>query len=160
LLSATISLFHIAIARKKNMTEGQETMTENKQLLRIKTSMYIAFVGGILTPLLETVRRWNQISDIRYFINWFDDYIIGGFLFFAARATYKSVEKGRKYLIASWGFATGMSFYSFFSQLQAIDRPDPAPVSSSTVAIVKGIMFLVCIISLVFSLNDNSIETK
>lgn len=131
-------------------------MIGNKQLLRIKISMYLAFVGGILTPILETVRRWHQLSEIRYFITWFDDYIIGGFLFFAAWKTYKSLAKGRKYLIASWGFATGMSFYSFFSQLQAINLPDPAPVSSSTVAIVKGIMFLGCIISLVFSLSDET----
>jgi hypothetical protein len=134
-------------------------MTEDKQLLRIKISMYIAFVGGILTPVLESVRRWHQISDIRYFMTWFDDYIIGSFLVFAAWRTHKSIAKGRKYLIASWGIATGMSFYSFFSQLQAINHPDPAPVSTSTVAIVKGIMFLVCIISLLFSLTDNSLET-
>jgi hypothetical protein len=135
-------------------------MTGNKHLLRIKVSMHIAFVGGILTPLLETIRRWHQLSDSRYFITWFDDYIIGGFLFFAAWKTYKSITRGRKYLIAAWGFAAGMSFYSFFSQLQALHQPDPAPVSTSAVAIVKGIMFLTCIISLVFSLADNSSEAK
>lgn len=122
--------------------------------------MYTAFVGGFLTPLLETARRWHQLTDPRYFISWFDDYIIGGFLFFAAWKTYKSVAKGRKYLIASWGFAGGMSFYSFFSQLQALDQPDPAPVSPSAVAIVKGIMFLTCILCLFFTLNDSSVEAK
>lgn len=122
--------------------------------------MYTAFVGGILTPLLETVRRWHQMLDSRYFISWFDDYMIGAFLFFAAWKTYKSVATGRKYLIASWGFATGMIFYSFFGQLQAINQSDPGPVSSSTVVLTKGVMFLICITSLVFSLIDNPLGKK
>jgi hypothetical protein len=125
-------------------------------MLKIKISMYIAFVGGVVTPLLETIRRWQQLTDIHYFITWFDDYIIGGFLFFAAWKTYKSVTTGRQYLIASWGFATGMCFYSFFSQLQAVNQQDPAPVSTLTVVIVKGVMFLTCITCLLFSLSNSS----
>ena len=128
--------------------------------MRIKISMYLAFAGGILTPLLETIRRWHQLSDSRYFISWFDDYLIGGFLFFAALKTYKSIAKGQKYLTAAWGLATGMAFYSFFGQLQSLDQPDPVPVSSSTVAIIKGIMLLACIVCLVFSLEDNLNENK
>ncbi len=129
-------------------------MADERRMLKLKVSMYLAFVSGFLTPILETVRRWHQIPDIQYFFAWFDDYLIGGFLFFAAWKTYKSLSQGRKYLIASWGVATGMSFYSFASQLQAINQQDPAPVSSATVAGVKGIMILVCIISLVFALDD------
>ena len=117
--------------------------------------MYTAFVGGIFTPLLETIRRWHQMSDSRCFISWFDDYMIGAFLIFSAWKTYRSVATGRKYLIASWGFATGMIFYSFFGQLLAINQPDPGPVSSSTVALIKGIMFVICVASLTFSLIDN-----
>ena len=98
--------------------------------------------------------------DIHYFLAWFDDYMVGGLLFFAAWTAYKSIEKGRKYLVAAWGIATGMSFYSFTSQLQVINQPDPAPVSSSTVAIVKGIMFLVAVVCLVFSLSDHELKPE
>jgi hypothetical protein len=126
----------------------------------IKVSMYIAFAGGVLTPVLETIRRWHQMPDLHYFISWFDDYMIGGFLFFAAWKTFKLTINGIKYLNAAWGFATGMIFYSFFGQIQTINQPDPAPVSSLAVAIIKGVMFLICICSLILSLKGNYAETK
>jgi hypothetical protein len=47
-----------------------------------RVSMYVAFAASILLPILETIRRWDQLAEPRYFITWFDDYIIGGFLFF------------------------------------------------------------------------------
>jgi hypothetical protein len=128
--------------------------------MKIKISMYLAFVGGLVTPLLETIRRWDQLSDIRYFIMWFDDYLIGGFLIFAAFKTYRSALNGQKYLSSAWGVATGMSFYSFFGQLISLDRPDPAPVASSTVAIIKGLMLLVCIVSMIFSYQNISSERE
>ena len=87
---------------------------QKKIPLGLRISMYVAFVGGILTPILETIRRWHQMSDLHYFVSWFDDYLIGGFLFFAAWKTHKMPDSGHKYLIAAWGFATGMIFYSFF----------------------------------------------
>jgi hypothetical protein len=116
--------------------------------------MYLAFVGGVLTPLLETIRRWNQLTDFRYFVFWFDDYLIGGFLIFAAYKTYTSAAVGQKYLSAAWGIATGMAFYSFFTQIQSVDRADPAPVASSTVAIIKGVMLVTCIVCMIFSLTE------
>jgi hypothetical protein len=118
----------------------------------LKVSMTIAFIGGIITPLLETIRRWDQISDLHYFMSWFDDYLIGGFLIFSAVRTYKDWRTGHKYLIASWGFANGMIFYSFFGQLQMISSIDPAPVSSGTVLFIKGIMLVTCITSLILTL--------
>ncbi|MDB5209692.1 MAG: hypothetical protein JWQ30_519 [Sediminibacterium sp.] len=118
-----------------------------------RVSMYIAFFGGIVTPVLETIRRWHQLSDPQYFIAWFDDYIIGAFLLFAAWRTLRHYNNGYKLLIGAWGFATGMIFSSFFGQLQRLGQPDPAPVSSITVAIIKGVMFAVCIISLVLALQ-------
>jgi hypothetical protein len=119
-----------------------------------RVSMYVAFAASILLPILETIRRWDQLADPRYFITWFDDYIIGGFLFFGAWKTYRSITNGVKYLIAAWGFATGMCFYSFFSQLQAINESDPGPLPSSVVVLIKGIMFLICIACLIFSLDQ------
>jgi hypothetical protein len=127
--------------------------TRNLLPLSTRISMYTAFVGGILTPVLETIRRWHQMSDLHYFMFWFDDYIIGGSLFFAAWKTYRYAVNGYRYLIAAWGFATGMAFSSFFSQLQRIDEPDPAPVSSATVALVKGIMLLICVLGLILALR-------
>jgi hypothetical protein len=124
----------------------------------MRVSMYIAFVAGILLPILETIRRWDQLAEARYFITWFDDYIIGGFLFFGAMKTYKSMSNGARYLIAAWGFAAGMCFYSFFSQLQAINEPDPGPLSSIAIVLIKGVMFLICIVCLTFALDRRALK--
>lgn len=120
--------------------------------LGIETSAYVALAGGILTPAVETVRRWHQIADLRYFINWFDDYIIGAFLLIAAWRTLRSVAEGRPLLIAAWGFATGMCFGSFIFQLQNTG-PDPSGISNNTVAVVKGVMLLVCVICLLLAIR-------
>jgi hypothetical protein len=122
----------------------------------VRISMYTAFIGSIITPALETVRRWHQLTDPSYFINWFDDYLIGGFLFFAAWKTYKGAHNALHYLSGAWGFATGFAFPSFFIQLQSllIDETDPAPVSSATVAVVKGIMLVACALCLVLTMRS------
>ncbi len=76
--------------------------------------MYLGFIGGIGIPILETIRRWHQLTDLHHFINWFDDYLMGAFLLFAAWKTYQSAEIGKPYLCSAWGAATGMMFMSFF----------------------------------------------
>jgi hypothetical protein len=93
-------------------------MRTEQRSMPMSISLYVALVGGILLPVLETIRRWHQLTDLDYFITWFDDYIIGTFLFFAGWKTYKSLTNGAKYLVGAWGFATGMCFYSFFGQLK------------------------------------------
>jgi hypothetical protein len=118
-----------------------------------RISMYIAFFGGIVTPVLETIRRWHQLSDPKYFIAWFDDYIIGAFLLLAAWRTLQRYDNGYKLLIAAWGFSTGMIFCSFFGQLQQISRPDPSEVSAVIVVSIKGFMFVICILSLVLAIQ-------
>lgn len=126
---------------------------DKNSLLGIKISMFTAFFSGVLNPILETIRRWHQMSDLNNFMFWFDDYLIGGFLFFAAWRTFKSINKGYKLLIAAWGCATGLMFYSFVGQIQMLDKPDPAPVSSLTVAFIKGVMFLIIILCLILSVR-------
>ncbi len=133
---------------------AMKTNSPSELPLSTRISMYTAFIGGIITPTLETVRRWRQIPDPHYFIAWFDDYLIGGFLLFAAWKTFKDHVNGYRFLIAAWGFATGMAFYSFFGQLQRIDQPDPSQVSSAIVVMIKGFMFAICILCLFFSLQN------
>jgi hypothetical protein len=128
--------------------------------LPVRISMYTAFAGSIITPALETIRRWHQLTDPSHFINWFDDYLIGGFLFFAAWKTYKAAHNALHYLSGAWGFATGFAFASFVSQLQSlsIGKADPAPVSSATVAVVKGIMLAGCVLCLVLTMRSKEIQ--
>lgn len=119
----------------------------------LRRSMYLAFGGGVLVPILETIRRCDQLTDPSYFINWFDDYVMGAFLVIAAWQVYKSPLNGRPYLCAAWGMATGMMVLSFFGQLQNLDQDDPAPVSSMTVAIIKAALLLSCVLGLVLALK-------
>jgi hypothetical protein len=115
--------------------------------------MYVAFVLGTLVPLLETVRRWHQLADPRYFINWFDDYLIGGFVVWAAWKTYRSPAAGQRFLVAAWGFAAGLGFGSFFGQLQEMHRPDPAPVPVEVVVTVKGVLLAIALACLALALR-------
>jgi hypothetical protein len=106
----------------------------------LAVSVYAGFVLGTLVPLLETVRRWHQLTDLRYFINWFDDYLLAGLVLWAAWKTYRFPAGGQRFLAAAWGVATGVGFDSFFGQLQELHQPDPAPVAVEIVLLVKGIL--------------------
>ena len=77
----------------------------------LRASIYIAFYGGILLPVLETIRRWHQMSELRYFMAWFDNYIIGALLITGASVAMKTGRTG--WLATAWGFATGIGFFSF-----------------------------------------------
>ena len=114
-----------------------------------------AFALGIFLPALETIRRWHQMSDWHYFISWFDDYLLGSFLLFAAWQAHKNMVTGQKYLAAAWGAGTAGLFLSFFGQLDRLLQPDPAPIASIWVAVIKGAIFLFCIVNLVISLRAN-----
>jgi hypothetical protein len=118
----------------------------------ISISRYLAIALGILTPLAETIRRWSTWRESP--ASFFDDYILGAFLLFGAWRTGKDVRSGRPFLAAAWAFMCGMAYHSFFGQLEAnrLGLADPAPISSGSVAAIKGIGLAVGIICLVFSL--------
>ena len=63
-----------------------------KMPLSLAISAYTALFGGIAVAALETVRRWHQLTDLHYFINWFDDYLFGGFLVFGAIKTLRHLR--------------------------------------------------------------------
>lgn len=121
-------------------------------------SINAAFVFGIALPLLETIRRWHQMAELRYFFSWFDDYMLGAFLLFGAYKAHKNFTAGQKILSAGWGAATAGLFLSFIGQLDHLNNPDPAPVSSVTVALIKGAILLLCVVCLVGSLQKTSKE--
>ena len=116
-------------------------------------SRNLAIALGIITPLLETIRRWHTWQDNP--LSFFDDYIIGGLLLFGAWNVGKNAQTGQKFLAAGWAFMCGMAYPSFFGQLEdmRLGEIDPAPVSSATVAVIKGIGFALAILGLVTSLR-------
>ena len=120
-------------------------------------SACIAFMMGIFLPLAETVRRINQISDLKEFFNWFDDYILGFILLVAAYRAIKKRPNSISYLIAAWGIGTGALFLSFLGQFNYYKSPsgEPGIFSTTFVAIVKGCILLFMLVGLWRSIKAN-----
>ena len=121
--------------------------------MTIKFARGLAYVGGVLAPLGETVRRWSTWRDNPPAL--FDDYIIGALLIYGAWRVGRDARTGQRFLVAAWGFACGMGYASFFGQLYSNSHgvTDPAPVSGASVAVVKGVAFALSILALVASLR-------
>lgn len=121
--------------------------------MTIQFSRWLAIVGGILAPLAETIRRWSTWQQSP--ANLFDDYIMGGFLLYGAWRTGQNLRSGQRVLAAAWAFACGMGYYSFFGQLQNMRSgvQDPAPVSSASVLLIKGVAVTLAVVALLVSLK-------
>src|SRR5690349_1877420 len=112
----------------------------------ISLSRKLAILLGIITPILETIRRWYTWQENPSAL--FDDYILGGLLLYGAWRVGRNAGSGQKFLTAGWGFAFGMVYSSFFWQLEQnrLGSTDPAPISGDWVAIIKGIGFIIVLI--------------
>lgn len=121
--------------------------------MSITFSRNLAVCLGIITPLLETVRRWSTWRNDPP--SFFDDYILGGLLLLGAWRVTKDVRTGQKFLSAGWGFMCGMAYLSFFGQVQdmRLGEIDPAPVPTECVAAIKGLGFALAILGLITSLR-------
>ncbi len=121
-------------------------------------SRNLAIFLGIITPLLETIRRWHTWQENPP--AFFDDYILGGLLLYGAWRVGKDARSGQKFLAAAWGFSLGMVYSSFFWHLEQIKlgNSDPAPIPTEWVAAIKGIGFILVIIGFATSLRKLPIE--
>jgi hypothetical protein len=64
-------------------------------MLTIRFSRRLAIVGGILAPLLETIRRWSTWQE--WPPNVFDDYLMGALLLYGAWRTGRDVRSGQRF---------------------------------------------------------------
>src|SRR5262245_17726892 len=120
----------------------------------LEFSRRAALVAGVLVPIVETARRWRQLGDVSIWPFWLDDWAIGLFLLYGAWRARRDAARGRPALAAAWGFASGMAYLSFFSQLAALDRPDPSGVSTATVVTIKGLSLALAVAALIAALAD------
>jgi hypothetical protein len=65
-------------------------------------SRRLAVVAGLVLPVVETFRRWNQLGDLRVWPFWLDDWAIGLFLLYSAWRVGKDSARGRPFLAAAW----------------------------------------------------------
>jgi len=116
-------------------------------------SRRLALVFGILLPILETMRRFEQLRDLRIWPIWLDDLLLAAALLTGARMTSGHRYHNARYLAAAWGAACGMGYLSFFAQIAQLDAPDPAPIPSMWVAIIKGAGLALAIVALIGALK-------
>lgn len=126
----------------------------------LKISVRMAFIMGIFLPLAETIRRINQIADMKEFFSWFDDYILGILLLVAAYRALKERPNSISYLIAAWGVCTGALFLSFIGQFSYFESTtgDPGIFSTTFVAVAKGGILLFMLFGLWKSIKANELH--
>jgi hypothetical protein len=124
--------------------------------LMISTRM--AAIMGIFLPLIETVRRSNQLLDPAKFLNWFDDYMLGGILLISVYLVKQKSKDSISLLIASWGFACGALFLSFLAQFDIYAKSDPGIFPTGLVAVGKGIILAYMLTGLYLAIRSSSNE--
>lgn len=127
--------------------------------ITLYVSIYTAFISGIMIPLFETIRRWEEIGEMTYFLNWFDGYLVGGFLIFAAIKALQSPSSGQRFLCAAWGIATGMAFMSLFRQLEQMDDLEQLENTKTLMLVLKALMLLIAFICMVMTVERYYIPT-
>lgn len=123
----------------------------------LKTSAKMAIGMGLFLPIAETVRRSNQIGDLVHFFSWFDDYILGAVLLWAAYLVLKHKANAVAYLIAAWGIAAGALLLSFLGQFSYYQTAtgDPGIFSTTFVAVAKGLILVYILIGLKKAIHAN-----
>ncbi|HEX8177942.1 MAG TPA: hypothetical protein VF525_00220 [Pyrinomonadaceae bacterium] len=120
--------------------------------MTINFSRRLAIILGILTPLAETLRRWQQLNDLRNWPAWLDDLLLGGFLLYGAWRVGRDAPGGQRFLTAAWGVAFGMAYLSFFGQFEHL-HDDPSHLPGLWVAAIKGIGLVLITLALLVSLK-------
>ena len=114
---------------------------------------FAVFIGAFCV-VGETVRRWHTWRE--WPPSFFDDYLIGVFLFYGAWASARGRRHGRMWLAAAWAFACGLGYASFFGHLQQAffdpARQDPAPIPHVWLTALIGTGWLLCVAALFYTL--------
>ena len=116
-------------------------------------SMKMLVAMGVFLPLVETVRRSNQIFIPAEFLSWFDDYILGGILLWAAYRLQKRCKNADLHGIAAWGIGTGALFLSLLGQVKDYAKGDPGIFSTQLVLIAKLIILIYMAVGLHLSIR-------
>ncbi len=118
----------------------------------LRLSRFLGILLGVLSPLLETIRRWSSWKQDPLAL--FDDYIIAALLLYGVWRVSKDQIAGQKWLVAGWGFASGMIYASVDFQVQQVKAgaTDPAPIPIEWVLVIKLIGVVLVLTGLIGSL--------
>jgi hypothetical protein len=101
-----------------------------------------AYAMGVGLPLLEALRRKTDFSTISGYA---DDFLAGGLLLYAARATSKGRTSGPVWLLLAWATLAGGLYGSFFWQLESTASHDVGGLPNTTVVVIKGVLYAIAI---------------
>jgi hypothetical protein len=115
----------------------------------MRFSRTLALFLGILVPIAETVRRWGTWRESPMAL--FDDYILAALVLLGAWAVGRDFRRGQCWLAAAWGVVCGVGYSSVMGQMERLrtGEPDPAPISSSWVAVIKFTLLALSIAALI-----------
>ena len=106
--------------------------------MRLQFSRRLALLVGVVTPSIETVRRWHELRTLTvWWPSYCDDVLLGGFLIYGAWRAGTGRPGGRTVLAAAWAFMCGIAYASLFGQLAVLGAPDPSGVSPTLVVAFK-----------------------
>ncbi len=123
--------------------------------MALNFSRRLAVALGVLAPAGETIRRWHTWRE--WPPNFFDDYLMGALLLYAAYVSWREPRRGQRYLAAAWAFAVGLGYASFFGHLRELLQdaraPDPAPIPHLWLTAIIGTGWALCIVALFMTLR-------
>lgn len=123
-------------------------------------SRRLAWVFGVALPVVETIRRWHQLSDPAVWPAWLDDFLLAALLLTGARLTSQLRYHNAKFLAAAWGVTCGMAYGSFFSSVLHFGVPDPGPLPTVAVGWIKGVGFALAIVALIGALKHPPVHAS
>jgi len=116
-------------------------------------SRRLAWCYAVALPVVETARRWHQLGDLSVWPTWLDDFLLAALLFAGARLTSGLRYHNARYLAAAWGVSCGMGYGSFFNTVLNLEVPDPGPLPTVAVALIKGVGLALAIAALIGALR-------
>jgi hypothetical protein len=119
----------------------------------MRFSRGLAWIFGIGTPLVETIRRWG--TWLEFPPATLDDYLLGALLIAGAWASGQRKPFGDRLLAAAWGFTCGMGYSSVFMQQRAyqLGMEDPAPIPTFWVFVIKAVGTTLAAVALVVTIR-------
>jgi hypothetical protein len=120
----------------------------------LQFSKRLAVLVGVVTPSIETIRRWHELRTLTvWWPAFIDDVLLGGFLLYGAWRVHRDTTSGRPVLIAAWGFMCGIAYGSVFSQAARLSELDPSGMPPILVVAFKGFGLALGIAGLVSALS-------